>query len=170
MVFAGFCTTAAADPFDVEKTVPVLPVAPVCSSVNVNAEKLHLADVINLALCQNPQTRQLYMSALAAAAEYGQAKADYLPTADLSAGIRQTDTRVHRGRDSNATPVTAGISLDWLLYDFGGREASTEIVRQSLNAALATRSDTLQSLIFDAAEAYYLVLPPRKNIKIPMRR
>lgn len=165
LVFAGFCTTAAADPFDVEKTVPVLPTAPVCSSSNITAEKLRLADVINLALCQNPQTRQLYMGALASAAEYGQAKADYLPTIDLSAGIRQTDTHVRHGRDSNASPVTAGVSLDWLLYDFGGREASTEIVRQSLNAALATRSDTLQSLIFDAAEAYYLVFAAQEEYK-----
>ncbi|MGN1079586.1 MAG: TolC family protein, partial [Alphaproteobacteria bacterium] len=165
LVFAGFCTTAAADPFDVEKTVPVLPVAPVCSSANITAGKLRLADVINLALCQNPQTRQLYMGALATAAEYGQSKADYLPTIDLSAGIRQTDTHVRHGKDSNASPVTAGISLDWLLYDFGGREASTEIVKQSLNAALAARSDALQSLIFDAAEAYYLVFAAQEEYK-----
>ena len=165
LFFCGFCTTASADPFNVEKTVPVLPIAPVCSLANVNAQKLHLADVINLALCQNPQTRQLYMGALASAAEYGQAKADYLPTINLSAGIRQTDTRIHHGQNSNSSPITAGLSLDWLLYDFGGREASTEIVKQSLAAALATRSDTLQSLIFDAAEAYYLVFAAQEEYK-----
>ncbi len=162
---SGFYTPAAADPFDVEKIVPVLPTAPVCSGVNVNTEKLRLADVINLALCQNPQTRQLYMGALATAAEYGQAKSDYLPTINLTAGIRQTDTHVRNGRDSNSSPLSAGLSLDWLLYDFGGREASTEIVRQSLNAALATRSDTLQSLIFDAAEAYYSVFAAQEEYK-----
>lgn len=164
-VLVAFCETAAADPFDVEKNVPALPAAPVCSAADVTVGKLRLADVIALALCQNPQTRGLYMGALASAAEYGQAKADYLPTADLSAGIHQTDTHVRNGKDSNASPVTAGVSLGWLLYDFGGREASTEAVKQSLNAALASRSDALQSLVFDAAEAYYLVFAAQEEYK-----
>ena len=163
-VFLIFSQSASADPFGLEKTVPQVPTASVCSTDAVN-EKLHLADVINLALCQNPQARELYMGALASAAEYGQARSDYLPTVNLSAGLSQSDNRVHNGNDSNTTRASAGISLDWLLYDFGGREASVEMMKQSLNAALATRSDTLQSLIFDAAEAYYLVFAAKEEYK-----
>ena len=157
--------SSRADPFNLEKTVPVLPGASVCSSVNIDTDKLRLSDVINLALCQNPQTRQLYMGALATASEYGQAQSTYLPSINLSAGLSQSDNRVHHGNDSNSTSATAGLSLDWLLYDFGGREASVNMVKQSLNAALATRSDTLQSLIFDAAEAYYLVFAAQEEYK-----
>lgn len=153
-----------ADPFNVESSVKELPQAPVCA-LSARSEKLRLADVVNLALCRNPATYQQYMSALASAAEYGQAKSEYLPEIDLSAGLDHSDTRVHNDKDSNSAGINAGITLNWLLYDFGGREASTEMIRQSLNAAIATRSDTLQSLIFDAAESYYLVFAAQEEYK-----
>ncbi|MBR4126584.1 MAG: TolC family protein [Alphaproteobacteria bacterium] len=153
---------AHADPFDIERKIKPTPRAAICAT-DIKKEKLHLADVINLALCQNPQTRKLYMGALATAAEYGQTKADYLPELDFSAGINQSDTTVHHGQDSNSTAVSAGINLNWLLYDFGGREASNESIRQSLNAALASRSDALQSLIFDTAKAYFYILAAQEE-------
>lgn len=156
--------SAYADPFDVEKEVERLPKTAICF-VDLSSAKLHLADVINLALCRNPQTKKLYMGALATAAEYGQTKADYLPELNFRAGINQSDTNVHHGRDSNSTMASAGINLNWLLYDFGGREASNESIRQSLNAALATRSDTLQSLIFDAAQLYFQVFAAQEEYK-----
>lgn len=168
IILAFFSITSAAnasqDPFDVENAVEKQPAGAVCSS-DLSGKKLRLADVINLALCQNPQTKQLYMNALSIASEYGQAKSAYLPNLDLTAGITQTDTRVRRGNDTDSSLASAGLSLDWLLYDFGGREASTEMVRQSLNAALATRSDTLQNLIFDTTEAYYLLFAAEEEYK-----
>lgn len=164
LIFALLSVLAArpvrADPFDVEAEVKPLPKAAVCTELT---EKLRLADVVNLVLCRNPQSRNLYMGALATAAEYGQTKADYLPELDFKAGINQSDTNVRHGRDSNSTAASAGINLNWLIYDFGGREASVEQVRQSLNAALATRSDTLQTLMFDAAEAYFNVLSAQEE-------
>ena len=155
---------AYADPLDVEKEVTAVPKAAICST-DIIKEKLRLADVVNLALCRNPQTRKLYMGALATAAEYGQTKADYLPTIDFRTGLDQLDTEVHKGRDSSAVTASAGVNLNWLIYDFGGREASNDAVRYSLNAALATRSDTLQSLVFDAAEAYYKVFAAKEEYK-----
>ena len=157
-------SSAHADPFDIENQVKPVPKAEICSA-NIQKEKLRLADVINLALCQNPQTQKLYMGALATAAEYGQTKADYLPEINFNAGINESDTRVHHGRDSSSTTASAGVNLNWLLYDFGGREASNESVRQSLNAALATRSDTLQSLIFNVTEAYFQVFAAQEEFK-----
>lgn len=162
ILFGLFAHPAYADPFNIEAEVKPVPKAAVCT-INTETEKLHLADIVNLALCRNPQTRNLYMGALAAAAEYGQTKADYLPELDFRAGISQSDTEVRHNRDSNSTTASAGINLSWLIYDFGGRNASTERVRQSLNAALATRSDTLQTLIFDAAEAYFKLLSAQEE-------
>ena len=153
-----------ADPFDVEKEVKPTPKASVCSA-SLISEKLRLADVVNLALCQNPQTQSLYMGALAAAAEYGQTKGDYLPELNFNAGVNQSDTTVIHRRDSNSASASAGLNLSWLLYDFGGREAANEVIRQSLNAALATRSDTLQRLIFDTAETYFQVFAAQEEYK-----
>ena len=154
---------AHADPFDIEEKVTPVPKAAICRT-NAASGKLRLTDVINLALCQNPQTQKLYMGALATASEYGQAKADYLPNIDFRAGINQSDTTVRHGRDSNSTLASAGVNLNWLLFDFGEREASNESVKQALNAALASRSDALQNLIFNAAEAYFQVFAAQEEV------
>lgn len=158
-----FCTSsvvrAGGDPLSVERAVA----APACRNAAQNAP-LRLGDAINLALCRNPETRRLYMGALAAAAEYGQAKADYWPTVDLSAGASHSGHHV-RGGGTDADTATARLSAQWLLYDFGGREAATESARQALASALATRSDTLQGMIFDVAEAYYLVFAAQAEQK-----
>ena len=164
LLFCLPAVSAFADPFDPEKEVKPVPYADICSQ-NIKKEKLHLADVINLALCQNPQTQKLYMGALATAAEYGQAKADYWPEIDFTAGLRQSDTTIRRGRDSNSTQISAGINLNWLLFDFGGREASNKAVRYALNAALLTRSDALQGLVFEVSEAYFQVLAAQEEYK-----
>lgn len=162
ILFGLLTQSANADPFDVEATVTPIPKAPICST-NITKEKLHLTDVVNLALCRNPQTSKLYMGAMATASEYGQTKADYLPEINFNAGIQQSDTTVHHGKDSNSAFASAGVSLNWLLFDFGGRKASNEAVKQSLNAALATRSDALQELIFDAAETYFHVFAAQEE-------
>ena len=155
-----FAARAGGDPLSVERAVT----APACRETAQNAP-LRLGDAINLALCRNPETRRLYMGVMAAAAEYGQAKADYWPTVDLSAGAAHSGRHVHGGGGSDADTATARLSAQWLLYDFGGREAATQSARQALAAALATRSDTLQGMIFDVAEAYYLVFAAQAEQK-----
>lgn len=145
------------DPFNVSKTVPLLQQQDICRT-DVNDTELNLADVINLALCNNPKTKASYMGAMASAAEYGVAKSSYLPTADISASMSQYDTNVHPSvRNSNASNLKGSLSLNWLLYDFGGRDASVSEVKYALASVLYSRSDVLQSLIYDVVRAYYLL-------------
>ena len=155
-LFLGTQAYASEDPCDVKPLVEELPVSRICS-IDAASKKLTMADVVNLALCNNPQTKYLYTSALQKAASLGEAKASYLPTVDLNASVSQSDRNVinHNELDSNSSNLSGALSLNWLLYDFGGRSANTEIVRQALVSALHTRSDTLQNLIFDVAQAYY---------------
>ncbi len=48
---------------------------------------LNLFDVVNLALCNNPQTREAWASARVQAAQVGVNKASYLPNLTLNAGL-----------------------------------------------------------------------------------
>jgi outer membrane protein len=48
-----------------------------------------------------------------------------------------------------------GLTLSWVLYDFGLRAANLEHSRQLLNAAIASRNETLQTVFLDTVRVYY---------------
>ena len=110
-----------------------------------------LADVVNLALCNNPQTREAWANARAQAAQVGVNRASYLPGASLTAsGERNwTDTA------SAVNQHSIGLSLSYLLYDFGARDANLENARQLLNAAIAAQNSTVQAVFLSAVQAFY---------------
>jgi outer membrane protein len=49
------------------------------------------------------------------------------------------------------------VSLNYLLYNFGGREAQLESAQRSLEASNWTHDATLQTVMFAAIQAYYQV-------------
>ena len=125
---------------------------------------LTLADVIELALCNNPQTRSAWASSRAQAAQLGSSMSSYLPT--LTGPI---SVSTNRNQANGATTETSqrgiGLNVSYLLYDFGGREAGVENARQLLVAANATRDETLQSAFLNAAQSYYALLSARASVQ-----
>jgi outer membrane protein TolC len=114
------------------------------------ASALTAVDAVDLALCNHPQTREVWASARAQAALVGVAQAAWLPRLDGSAAA----TRFQYDNGSyNRT--SAALTLSWLLYDFGQRSANVENARQLLNAAAATQDATVQSLFLAALQSYY---------------
>lgn len=169
MIFVAFCAEfvlaaapghalAGADPFATEamtskslmRNTEFLP----CPALAATA--LTLSDVINATLCGNPQTREVWANARAQAAGVGVAEAAWLPTLEGSVATSHNNNR----GGTLATPVTRNqqnyaLSLSWLIYDFGGREARLESARQLLAAANASQDATVQSLFLGAVQAYY---------------
>lgn len=108
---------------------------------------LDLSAAVNVALCNNPQTREMWASSRAQAAQVGISQAVYLPNASVSvAGNRSTP---------GASQRSIGLSLSYLLYDFGARAANLESARQTLAAAIATQNNTVQAVFLAAVQAYY---------------
>ncbi len=119
-----------------------------------SATPLALPDVVDQALCNNPQTREVWANARAQAAQVGVAQAAYLPglTGSVSAGRNWTDAS---GRNSPYDQNSAGLTLSYLLYDFGARDATLENARQLLAAAVATQDSTVQLVFLAAVQAFY---------------
>jgi len=117
---------------------------------------LTLADVVDLALRNNPATRASWAQARAAADLLGSARGQYYPTIEGAATLSRT-------RQAAATTVVSGertqygpsISLTYLLLDFGGRSGSVERARQSLFAASLSHNATLQNTVLQAESAYF---------------
>ncbi|MFZ2301473.1 MAG: TolC family protein [Gallionella sp.] len=155
----------ASDPFGTEALVPPKPVlslsrAPALQSnglpgdpcaKTMPGDALNLADVVNLALCNNPQTREAWANARVQAAQVGVSRASYLPSASLTA----SGERSWVDSASAVNQHSISLSLSYLLYDFGARDANLENARQLLNAAVATQDSTVQAVFLSAVQAFY---------------
>ena len=141
------------DPFGTEKALSLKPALRLGGAVGdpcaegMPTGALNLLEVVNLALCNNPQTREVWASSRAQAAQVGVSQSSYLPGANLSASGNRTSPGT--GQRSY------GLTLSYLLYDFGTRAASVENARQLLDAANATQDSTVQVVFLQAVQSFY---------------
>jgi outer membrane protein len=112
---------------------------------------LELAQIVDLALSNNPLTRTTWLEARITEANLGSVRSAYLPTVDLDASI----TRAHTSTGTATTLAGPTLSLDYLLFDFGGRNAAAEAARQSLIAADYTHNQAVQDVVLSVEQAYY---------------
>lgn len=126
---------------------------------------LALADVIDLALCNNAQTRSLWASAKVQAAQVGISTAAYLPTLSAQGNVSRNVSQAGDLPGESATSSSVILSANYLLYDFGNRSATLESAKQLLIAVNATRDATLQTTYLNVVQAYYALLSARSSVQ-----
>ncbi len=141
------------DPFGTHAIAPPRPalagsVLP-CQPLPANAA-YGVLEVVDLALCRNPTTREVWSAARVQAAQVGLAESEFLPTLDGRVAASQV-----RINNQNPNQRSASLTLSWLLFDFGARSANLEVARQLLSAAASTLDSTVQSVFLNALQAYY---------------
>jgi TolC family type I secretion outer membrane protein len=157
VAFAPAWAGGLADPFDTEAMAPLKPSPRLAARVGeapcataLPATALTAVDAVDLALCNHPQTREVWASARVQAALVGVAQGGWLPSLDASAGATR-----FQNENNPFTRTSAALTLSWLLVDFGQRSANVENARQLLNAAAATQDATVQTLFLAALQTYY---------------
>ncbi len=168
MILAGLAAMSmTAHAFDVLRAEQDIPdtaagsIVPVCQFDTAPGRPLRLQEAVERTLCSNPKTREAWAAVKAQAAGVGVARAAYLPQVSANwQGVRQNsvvnvENHPSLSEDINATVRTAGVSLNWMLYDFGGREAGLRNANALLEAARATQDATLQDFFASAAKDYY---------------
>lgn len=133
----------------------------------LGSRPLTLPDVIDAALCRNPQTASAWATERARAAGVGSARTAYLPTLSASGSINQNLTQqdeeiriangqtFRSGTGGSDTSSSASVSLNYLLFDFGARGAALDSARAQLDAAETSRNAVLQNLYLAAVGAWY---------------
>ena len=168
LAFAVFAALAAAlsaeaaasgltDPFDTESLSPPRPLLSAPDNRDFipcqpgSAETVYgVLEAVDQALCRNPQTLEAWANARVQAAQVGVSRSDFLPDLDARA------TASHNRNDGeNRNARSASLTLSWLLYDFGARDANLENARQLLSAATSTLDAAVQSVFLAAMQAYY---------------
>lgn len=159
----------AMDPFSTEDLIQRGPLDQAPEVKHCAREKLlsplTLADVVDLALCNNPQTRALWASARGQAAQVGVSSAAYLPTLSATGSVSNNQSQTGSQAAVNTFSQTASLSASYLLYDFGGRSATLENAKQLLIAANASRDASLQGNFLSAVQGYYALLSARASVE-----
>lgn len=118
--------------------------------------RLTLAEVIDLALANSPDTRAVWADAKAAAAQYGADRATRLPTLSADGSAARGNSGAQAGVEAPwTTTYGATLNLTWLLLDGGGRGGRIEASKQALLAANQTQNATLQDRVLQVEVAFY---------------
>lgn len=175
MASLGMSGVSATDLFHTRREIPSSAASPLLGehaacTFGTPTSPLTLQEVVERALCNNPDTRNAWTIIEERAAAVGISKASYLPA--LSATGQEvhenaiTRVRDHSELSSNySTLVHSGnLSLSWILYDFGGRRAALDNAKALLSAAQANENAVLQQTFADAAKAYYAAQSAREQL------
>ena len=126
------------------------------ADIQQRIQSLTLADVVDLALRNNPATRASWSQARAAADRLGSARGEYYPTLNGQGSVSRIKSPATNARPAGIrTEYGPSLSLNYLLLDFGGRSGSIETARQNLFAANLTHNATIQNTVLQAQVAYF---------------
>lgn len=150
-------------------------VPPVTPTPDISSTKAYdLAGLIDIAQTHNPATRIAWQSARQAALASGMVEATYLPliTANVIGGYQKFDNPLPLtiGNVSQISTSTQGISpqiaLQWLVFDFGQRDAIHETTKHNATAANILFNGLHQKIIHDVTQAYFLYGAARGRVGI----
>ena len=121
-----------------------------------SGRSLSLLDIVDIALRNNPETAAAWAQSRSAAAAYGSQKGEYYPQVGATAGTGYLHGYTDNGKTAyNQRNSLAALELNWLIFDFGGREASLDEVREALIAADWSHNAVIQRVILEVEKAYY---------------
>lgn len=133
---------------------------PLPPSVSLPSHPLTLAELTDLALLNNPRTREVWAAARAEAAALGIAESAFFPTLDAIISV----SRGNSASGGSQTRISPSISLSYVLFDFGARAASAEAARYTLLASNLAHNRALQDVVLRVEQAYYQLLGARQTI------
>lgn len=117
--------------------------------------RLSMADVVDLALRNNPATRLSWAQARASADAYGASRGQYFPSLSIDVGGSQAQPLAPSGVLSQRYQYGPTLSLSYLVLDFGGRAGNVDFARQTAVAADLSHNVSVQNTILTAEQALF---------------
>ena len=153
-------------PSEVPRYKPSQPAPSIPPDLLKSKEQWTLAEVVDMALRNSPDTRVTWSDARAAAAAWGSKKGAYYPEVNVNGDLSYQKGSGPGGRVAyEQTTYGPSAELNYLLFNFGGREADVEEARQALLAANWTHNATIQNVVLNAEQAYYQYLSAKALLK-----
>ncbi|MDD3343550.1 MAG: TolC family protein [Sulfurospirillaceae bacterium] len=160
-----FCTSIVFaqgddDPLNTQALIKSHPIVwEQCRKVDVT-KALGLEDVVMGALCNNPQTKIAWQTTLYQASLVGVSQSSYLPALNATGSISKITNSITQSGDQESV----GLTLSYLLYDFGKRDANYEASKYLLNAALYSENSTIQAVFLSSLQSYYTLFGAQASL------
>ncbi len=119
---------------------------------------LSLAELIDIALQNNPTTRQTWAQARSAAASYTQSLSDFLPNLSFQGSyLRQKYDNLSQAtaNDFYFTQAGPNVNLTYTLFDFGQRTSAATSMREALYFADLSHNQQVQIIMQAVMDDYY---------------
>ena len=133
-----------------------------------NTAPLTLPELTELALRNNPKTRQAWLAARAAAAGVGVEQADLLP--QISATYSANRSLPVSATTGAAAPWLTrwgpAVSLSYVLFDFGARSSQIESAEYRLLATNLAQNRVLQDVVLLVEQSYYQLIGVEALVKV----
>lgn len=122
-------------------------------------EDLCFAEIIDIALQNNPKTKQAWWNAKRMEANVGSAKSTYYPTISLNSRVSHgRDYKFINGPDTTYTNIQADLALSMMLYDFGETKAHVNCAKMALIRSEWHLNLKMQKVIVEVLECAYQYL------------
>ena len=139
-----------------------------------DAKVYELAELIDIAQRTNPETRIAWERARQAAIGTGMVESTYYPMLAVeAAGLYQhVATTIPKNVDprgffrADAQALLPMVTLKWLMFDFGGRDAALDAAKEQLAAANFGFNARHQKIVFDVTRAYYNLNAVRGKVEV----
>lgn len=168
------CARDAADPFALSPSSPYASWTPQKGNCLVSSKycptilpptfetsELNVAELIDIALQNNPSTKQTWAQARSAAAQYGQSLSPFYPNISFNGSyFRQKGTFIDVTDNVSPFPyLTTQTGPDFLLtytlFDFGQRSSAAMAAREALYFADLTHNQEIQNIVQNVMDDYY---------------
>lgn len=131
--------------------------------------ELNLAELVDIALQNNPATKQTWAIARSSAAQYGQTLSSFYPNIQFDGSyLRAKGTFIDTGGPELPYYATQGgpdVTLSYTLFDFGQRTSAAMAAREALYYADLNHNQEIQSVIQNVMNDYYSYLYQISQLK-----
>ncbi|MBI5272776.1 MAG: TolC family protein [Chlamydiia bacterium] len=179
LLFLSSCARDAADPFTLTPTTSSASWSPLKGSTLVSAKycqtvlpthfgscELSVAELIDIALQNNPSTKQTWANARAAAAQYGQSLSSFYPALAFNGSYeRQKGATLNTFVPGFITQAGPDVTLSYTLFDFGQRTSAAMVAREMLYYADLNHNQELQIVIQTVMDDSYNYLYQRAVLR-----
>ena len=130
----------------------------ICPVLPEKGQKLTLAELVDIALMNSPNTREKWYSAKVVATELGAARGAFLPSVEfIGTWLRNQFSTVDLGIPftNDLKEVSFGFQANYLLLEFGGRNAALNMAIAALDSANWTYNWEIQGVMIYTITSYY---------------
>ncbi len=166
-----YAPPSAGEPWkpDASQVLPPLPsekLSDIPPELKATADNLTLTELVDVALRNGPVTQLAWERARVAAASWAETRGEYYPA--ISGNVGGTGGKISQAPEMDpfrGVYGEVGVSLDYLLLDFGGRKAKVESARQALIAANWNHDQAIQDVLRNVSQAFYTYLGNKARVR-----